>query len=226
MNKAAGVTAKILFGWAVYAVLPMAGWGLKDASGFVSNRVRLAYIVFTVMAMIAAVTFDPSVGRQGGRFKSEVARQRISVLLLQILSLAAVLASPWDDRRAFLALPVADAVRWTGLFLFLAGFAVMNWAETTLGGLFSVQVGVREGHRLVTTGPYAAVRHPRYAGILVNTAGLSLVFRSGLGLLLTAALAAVLLWRIRDEEAMMAAEFGGAWEAYRRTTKKLAPFLY
>jgi protein-S-isoprenylcysteine O-methyltransferase Ste14 len=65
----------------------------------------------------------------------------------------------------------------------------------------------------VTGGPY---RYPRYLGIIVFTTGISLVFRSWLAL----------IWRIRDEEALMQRSFGKDWEAYSRRSWRLIPLVY
>jgi hypothetical protein len=57
-----------------------------------------------------------------------------------------------------------------------------------LGHRFSGLVAIQPGHALVTTGLYGVVRHPSYLGLLVNSLGWALAFRSGVGVLLTALL--------------------------------------
>ena len=54
----------------------------------------------------------------------------------------------------------------------------------------------------------------------------SLIFRSWLALILVAALALVLIWRIQDEEALMHQQFGFEWEAYSQRSWRLIPFVY
>ena len=78
----------------------------------------------------------------------------------------------------------------------------------------------------MTTGLYARIRHPSYLGLLVASLGWALVFRSAVGLLLTAALLVPLVARIRDEERLLAAEFGAEYAAYRRRTWRLVPGLW
>jgi protein-S-isoprenylcysteine O-methyltransferase Ste14 len=95
-----------------------------------------------------------------------------------------------------------------------------------LGRQFSVQVTLQKDHRLVTGGPYQVLRHPRYLGIILFNVGIALIFHSWLALLLVAALALVLLWRIHDEEAFMQQAFGTQWEAYARQSWRLVPFIY
>jgi protein-S-isoprenylcysteine O-methyltransferase Ste14 len=95
-----------------------------------------------------------------------------------------------------------------------------------LGRRFSALVAIQEGHTLVTEGPYRLVRNPSYLGALLAAAGWSLVFRSGLGLLVVALLAWLLVVRIDAEEALLASEFGDEYDAYRRRTWRLVPWLY
>lgn len=56
--------------------------------------------------------------------------------------------------------------------------------------------------------------------------GTALLFRSGLGLALAAAVVAVLLWRIPDEEQLMHREFGAEWETCAGRTWRLLPYVY
>jgi protein-S-isoprenylcysteine O-methyltransferase Ste14 len=70
------------------------------------------------------------------------------------------------------------------------------------------------------------IRHPSYLGLLVNVLGWALAFRSLAGVLLTAALVPPLLARIRAEERLLHAQFGDAYDAYRRRTARLIPGIY
>jgi protein-S-isoprenylcysteine O-methyltransferase Ste14 len=219
------VFVKFLAGVLIFAGLPLVGWGVTDVRGFLGHPARLGYLVLVVLLQAGILLRWPEVGRRGGEGKSVVRRQRLAVALLQVLSLAVVILAPYGDRRNVLAFRDMALVRHVGLVLFALGFIGINWAEAALGRLFSFQVELQEGHRLVTGGPFRLVRHPRYAFILLYSLGLSLVFRSGAALLLTGALLAVLLWRISDEEALLRRAFG-EWEGYARRTWRLVPWLY
>jgi protein-S-isoprenylcysteine O-methyltransferase Ste14 len=95
-----------------------------------------------------------------------------------------------------------------------------------LGRRFSGLVAIQPGHTLVTTGVYGRIRHPSYLGLLINSLGWALAFRSGVGVLLTALLIPPLRARIRAEEALLRSQFGGEYEAYRQRTARLIPGLY
>ena len=87
-------------------------------------------------------------------------------------------------------------------------------------------VAIQPGHTLVTTGLYGAIRHPSYLGLLVNSLGWALAFRSGVGVLLTALLIPPLVARIRAEERLLRSQFGREYEAYRSHTSRLIPGVY
>jgi protein-S-isoprenylcysteine O-methyltransferase Ste14 len=63
-------------------------------------------------------------------------------------------------------------------------------------------------------------------GLLVSALGWALVFRSGVGVLLTALLIPPLLARIRAEERLLRAQFGDEYDAYRARTSRLIPGIY
>ena len=119
-----------------------------------------------------------------------------------------------------------DAVRWLGVALFAIGGALRIAPVFALGRRFSGLVAIQPGHELLTTGLYRAIRHPSYLGLLVNVLGWALAFRSLAGVLLTAALVPPLLARIRAEERLLHAQFGAAYDAYRRRTARLIPGIY
>jgi protein-S-isoprenylcysteine O-methyltransferase Ste14 len=202
------------------------GWGITDVRGFMSDPARLSYVVIIVLLQLFIVIKLPEVGSDRGKGKKTVRRQRLAVLLLQVISLAIVIAAPYCDRRAIAVMGEAEIIRYIGLVLFVLGFIGMNWAEATLGKQFSVQVTIQDSHQLVTNGPYQYLRHPRYLGIIIFNIGISLVFHSWLALILVAGVTLVLIWRIHDEEMLMHQEFGADWEAYCQRSWRLIPYLY
>ena len=119
-----------------------------------------------------------------------------------------------------------DAVRWFGVVLFTAGGALRIWPVFVLGHRFSGLVAIQPGHTLVTSGIYGVIRHPSYLGLLVNSLGWALAFRSTVGVLLTALTIPPLVARIRAEEKLLGMQFGAAYDAYRRCSWRLIPRIY
>jgi protein-S-isoprenylcysteine O-methyltransferase Ste14 len=212
-----------LMGTAIFSGLPMVAWGWRDWEGFAANPVRLAYCVTAAVLQFFAAR-AVSVGKE--KTRETVSRQRLAVVLLQLFGLGMIVLGPWDDRHGVLALGGGSVLRCAGLMLFTLGMAVVLMAEVWLGRFFSIQVELKEGHQLITEGPYHYVRHPRYLGVILFHLGYSLVFLSGAGLLCAAGATVVLFWRIHDEEVLLRQEFGVKWEAYARTSRKLLPFIY
>jgi len=129
------------------------------------------------------------------------------------------------DRREFWTLD-GDTIRWLGVVLFAAGGALRLWPVFVLGHRFSGLVAIQPGHTLVTSGIYSVIRHPSYLGLLVNSLGWGLAFRSGVGVLLTALTIPPLLARIHAEERLLRTQFGSEYDAYRARTSRLIPGLY
>lgn len=131
----------------------------------------------------------------------------------------------YTDRIGFWTLD-GDAVRWLGVVLFIAGGALRMWPVFVLGNRFSGLVAIQPGHALVTRGIYGTIRHPSYLGLLVNSLGWALAFRSGVGLVLAALTLVPLIARIRAEEKLLNEHFGAEYAAYRARTSRLIPGIY
>jgi protein-S-isoprenylcysteine O-methyltransferase Ste14 len=112
------------------------------------------------------------------------------------------------------------------MVLAILGMGLIFWSSWALGRLYSPEVTLQNEHHLITHGCYRFIRHPRYLGGIVQGCGLSLLFRSWVGLILTFVFVVVVLFRVRDEEAMMQREFGMEWEAYCRRSWRLIPLFY
>src|SRR6516162_6234624 len=131
----------------------------------------------------------------------------------------------YTDRKGFWTLD-GDAVRWLGVVLFAAGGALRIWPVFVLGRRFSGLVAIQPGHTLVTHGVYSVIRHPSYLGLLVNSLGWALAFRSGVGVLLTALMIPPLIARIHAEERLLRTQFGDEYDTYCRRTSRLIPGIY
>jgi protein-S-isoprenylcysteine O-methyltransferase Ste14 len=103
----------------------------------------------------------------------------------------------------------------------------LSWsAFATIGAQWSVGARLRSDHALVTSGPYAFVRHPIYS------AGGALVIATGLAIAVWPALVAGTIAygvgtvvRVRCEEALLRARFGAQFDRYAKCTGALLPRL-
>jgi protein-S-isoprenylcysteine O-methyltransferase Ste14 len=201
--------------------LALAVLGEGGLAAFVSHPALVAVAVATfVMSGVALFTRGNL-----SRGEREDRSNRWVLWAFGVLGLVGGYLPAYTDRIGFWILD-GDAVRWLGVALFIAGGALRMWPVFVLGHRFSGLVAIQPGHALVTRGIYGVIRHPSYLGLMVNSLGWALAFRSGVGVLLTALTLVPLLARIRAEEALLASQFGAAYDAYRGRTARLIPGVY
>jgi protein-S-isoprenylcysteine O-methyltransferase Ste14 len=119
------------------------------------------------------------------------------------------------------------AVEIAGLVIYVAGFFLMAWALRTLGTVY--QLGgsePRAGDRLITSGPYALLRHPMYSAALAIALGLALVLQSWVFLAVFATYCVLLLLTLPGEEESLRKAYGDAYAQYARRSGRLLPALF
>lgn len=150
----------------------------------------------------------------------ERSASRLVHLGAAVASLALLVTRPLE-----VAIPGGPAVAVVGDVVTGIGLAFAIWARVHLGANWSGRVELKEGHRVVRTGPYGWVRHPIYAGIVMAVAGSALVAGEVTALLAPVVMLAAYLRKVRMEEAVLLRTFGGEYEAYRRDVKAIVPFV-
>jgi protein-S-isoprenylcysteine O-methyltransferase Ste14 len=208
-----------LGGTTAYLALAVLGWG--GVSAFFSHS-ALAALTLTVVATAVASLFV------GGNISPGIHEDRGNrwvIAAFALIGMVAAFVPAWTDRIDLWTID-GDALRWFGVVLFVAGAALRLWPVVVLGHRFSGLVAIQPGHTLVTNGIYGVIRHPSYLGLLINTLGWCLAFRSGVGVVITALLLPPLIARIRAEESLLHAQFGTEYEAYRARTSRLIPGIY
>jgi len=202
-----------------YFGLAILAWG--GIGAFFSHPPLVALAVVSVL-LFAAAFFA------GGNISPGVREDRSNRWVLTAFGVISFLLAwlpAYTDRREIWIID-GDTVRWIGVALYAAGGALRLWPVYVLGNRFSGLVAIQPGHTLVTTGIYAIIRHPSYLGLLVNSLGWSLAFRSGVSVLLTALTLATLLARIHAEERLLRSQFGEEYAAYCARTSRLIPGIY
>jgi protein-S-isoprenylcysteine O-methyltransferase Ste14 len=208
----------VLFGLSFAAF----AFGRGDWVAFFRSPARLGAIVVSV-ALSMAVAFSGFGGMNPGKKEDRGNRWIFGPFFVLSLGLA-VLPAYLDGRNLWAA---DEAVTpYVGLALLTLGGTLRLVAVYTLGRRFTGLVAIQEEHRLQTGGLYRHIRHPSYTGMLLSVAGYVLIFRCWLGLLLVAAMLAVLVARMNAEEALLESEFGEEYASYRRRTWRLVPWVY
>jgi protein-S-isoprenylcysteine O-methyltransferase Ste14 len=118
------------------------------------------------------------------------------------------------------------ALAGAGLVLAAAGLAIGYWARATLGAAWGLLPRAGGPTGLVTSGPYARVRHPVYLGFSLGLLGIAVAFANWVALLIFLLLILPgLAWRAVVEERVLADTFGEEYRLYRQRTKMIVPFI-
>jgi protein-S-isoprenylcysteine O-methyltransferase Ste14 len=212
--------ALVVVGTASYLALAVLGWG--GLAAFFSHPALIALAVAVFVLAGAALFADGNLS-PGVR---EDRSNRWVIVAFTVIGLLDAYLPAYADRKDFWTID-GDAIRLLGVVLFAAGSALRTCPVFVLGRRFSGLVAIQSEHALVTSGVYGVIRHPSYLGLLVNSLGWGLAFRSGLAVLLTALLIPPLLARVRAEERLLLrTQFGGEYDSYCARTARLIPGLY
>jgi len=114
-----------------------------------------------------------------------------------------------------------------GIGCFVVGLWLFQRSHLELGRNWSITLQIREQHRLITEGIYRRIRHPMYSSLFLYSMGQMLVLPNwfaGPSYLVTFGVLFAL--RLKQEEKMMMEEFGEAYVAYTKRTKRIIPGLW
>jgi protein-S-isoprenylcysteine O-methyltransferase Ste14 len=178
-----------------------------DIAFVLSVLAQTAGIALILLALIFLLVRRPAVGRAKG------ALPRIAAIAGTYLGVAVVWLPPHS---------MGLMLSFLSLTLILSGVAFAIFALLHLGRSFSLMA---EARRLVTDGPYSRIRHPLYLGEAISMLGLTLQYLSPLALGILLLQFAFQLWRMKNEEAVLASQFA-EYESYRTRTARLLPGLY
>ena len=208
----------------VYAV-SFSGWGWDDLGGFFAHPARAGLVVVGLLTivLVVALRIPLNMLRKGSR---PVGRQRWLLAGLLLLGTTLMFLLPYGDRRGWLTYEAPDALRYLGLGLYLAGNMLGFAAVKALGKQYSGYVTLQDDHQLIQSGIYGFIRHPIYLRMLMVGVSVPLIFRSWLWIPLLSFVIVFITYRIRKEEKLLAEEFGPQFEAYRRRTWRLLPYVF
>lgn len=182
-------------------------------------------VYFTASLAISAhfLRTDPGFVERRMKWHEPERRQRVGQFVLAVCYIAGLVIPGLDHRYGWSHVPVwlvlaADAAI-LGAFAFIFRvFEVNRYAAST--------VEVEPGQHVVSSGPYAVVRHPMYSGALVMFLASPLALGSYWGMLTALPLVAGLALRIGNEEAVLLRELPGYGDYRRRVRWRLLPGLW
>jgi protein-S-isoprenylcysteine O-methyltransferase Ste14 len=194
---------------------------------FVQGWIFLALFAGSSLAITAyLVKNDPALLERrthGGPAAEKETTQKVIQVFASLAFLSTIVVPALEHR--FHGPSVTPAVTGVGDLLVALGFAIVFFVfrENTFT---SARIEVAAEQRVIDSGPYAVVRHPMYVGGLVLVAGIPLALGSWIGLASLAPFAAVIAWRLLDEERFLSTHLPGYPEYCAKTRYRLIPYVW
>jgi protein-S-isoprenylcysteine O-methyltransferase Ste14 len=182
-----------------------------------SPLIGIPWLVFVIYWIISAFKTRKTQ-------KKEPFAWRYGVMLVEALGFT--LLSSERTELGFLGhrlLPRSDALSIVSIVLVWIGIALALWARWHLGEYWSGRITLKEGHKLIRTGPYARLRHPIYSGLDLAAIGTALAIDrwrciAGVGVIILG------FWiKAKREEGLLAGQFGEEFQEHLRQTGFLLP---
>ena len=190
--------------WASVRLADLTSLDLRSAISLLRQAVALALVILLMTFLIL---------RNPAKAKAKGLLPRFAAFAGTYLAIALV----WLPTQ-----PIGLGLSLVSLLLMLAGAGFSVYSLSHLGRSFSLMA---EARRLVTDGPYSRIRHPLYLGEAVSLLGLTLQYLSPLALAILAVQVGFQLWRMKNEEGVLADQFP-EYESYRLRTARLVPRVY
>jgi protein-S-isoprenylcysteine O-methyltransferase Ste14 len=157
----------------------------------------------SVLITLYLMKHDPALLRRrlsGGPTAEKEKTQKIIMLFASLGFIASLVEPALDHRFSWSSVPTTVVVAGDALSALCFYITFLVYRENTFT---SATIEIAEGQRVISTGPYAVVRHPMYAGGSLLFLGTPLALGSYWGLLAFAATLPALIWRLLDEETFL-----------------------
>ena len=184
------------------------------------------YFAASLVVSLWLMRKDPALHQRRMRVGpfAEGERSQKVIMTLTSLGFVAGLVVPGLDRRygwsevQAVTSVLADVVHLAGWLGIWFVFRTNSFAAAT--------IQVASGQTVISTGPYAIVRHPMYAATLFQILPLSIALGSWWGLFMWLAVLPALLWRLIDEERVLLRDLDGYAEYRHKVRYRLIPYVW
>ena len=149
--------------------------------------------------------------------------QKLIMLGTSLGFVALLIVPALDHKRRWSTVPTAASLAADALVAIGFFFIYLVYRENTFT---SATVQVVAGQKVISTGPYAVIRHPMYASGALYLAATPLALGSWWGLVPFAVIAPFLIWRLIDEERMLSETLPGYQEYRRKVRYRLIPGVW
>jgi len=159
----------------------------------------------------------------GGPTAEKEPAQKVIMLFASLGFVGLLVVPALDHRFAWSHMPASMALIGDALLL-LGWFAIFFvFRENTFT---SATIELAPDQKVISTGPYALVRHPMYAGAIVMLLGIPIALGSWWGVLILVAMMPVLIWRMFEEEKFLARNLAGYADYQKEVRYRLMPLLW
>jgi protein-S-isoprenylcysteine O-methyltransferase Ste14 len=149
--------------------------------------------------------------------------QKIIQSIAQLVFISFYLLSGFDHRYAWSNVPVPVVI--AGDILVACGFYIV-FLVFKENSFTSATIEVDDKQKVISTGPYRIVRHPMYSGALIMLVGTPMALGSWWALTAFILIAAVIVWRLLDEERFLSANLYGYTEYCSKVQSRLIPGIF
>jgi protein-S-isoprenylcysteine O-methyltransferase Ste14 len=180
----------------------------------------------SILTTLYLIRHDPALlerRMKGGPMAERQPTQKLIMLGASVGFVGLLVVPALDVRFGWSAM--SSGVVLLGDALLIAGFYFI-WIVYRENTFTSATIEVAKDQKVVSTGPYAVVRHPMYAGGLLYLLGTPLALGSYWGLVVFGAVVPLLLWRLFDEERFLSRNLPGYTEYRKRVRHRLVPFVW
>ena len=194
------------------------------------NQLGFRVILSTLYILVVLVrSYYMRRGNEAGQKISRTQEERFTLPLLASFSFlgtaAGVVYVFAPQRASWATLPTPAWSRWVGVGLGIISLPSFAWTHHALGKNWALALVTKEGHTLVTSGPYRWVRHPMYTAIFLQSLASFLLSANWVIGLTGLGTSMLCVARVREEEALMVEEFGDQYQAYMERTGRFLPRL-
>ena len=186
-----------------------------------------AYLAILIIPMIFVLTYlirrDPELLERRMRMREKEPEQKLVIKLSILFFVIAFLIPGFDRRFGWSSVPLevivaADVIVLAGYMVFVLVLRENRYASRI--------IEVEQKQKVVTTGPYAVVRHPMYSGALLMYGFSPLALGSYWGMIPNVLLVVLIVARIRNEEKILNQELEGYSEYTQKVRYRLVPGIW
>ncbi|ALR32098.1 protein-S-isoprenylcysteine methyltransferase [Chryseobacterium sp. IHB B 17019] len=188
------------------------------------KTLQIIFIISMIVWFISEFLYK-NILKSNEKDKKDKDKSTLNILWIAIpLSVALAVTASYTTE-----FPVTDEVwiYYLGVAFIIIGIILRYIIIKSLGKYFTVDVTIKEDHKIKKEGFYKYVRHPSYSFSLLTSLGFGLYLNNWLSLVLAVVLPLLAFgYRIKVEEQALIEQFGDEYLEYRKKTKKLIPFIY